>query len=196
MSAAASPAGAPRVILVDAADRPIGEAEKLAAHQPPGQLHRAISAFVLDDEDRLLLQRRADVKHAFAGAWSNSCCTHPEPGESVEAAAERRAAEELGLRLRFESVGVFTYRATDPASGLVEHEVDHVLVGRSSATPEPNPDEVAAVMVVTLAELQEQLEEQPERFTPWLAPALEVLLDGARSAPIALRPSQPKDRTR
>jgi isopentenyl-diphosphate delta-isomerase len=151
---------------------------------------------VLDDQGRLLLQRRADTKHAFAGAWSNSCCTHPEPGESVEAAAERRALEELGLRCRFESVGVFTYRATDPDSGLVEHEVDHVLVGRSSEVPSPNPEEVAAVEVIDLDDLREQMRAHPDRFTPWLAPALSVMLDGAPSAVTAPGLPDSKDRTR
>lgn len=196
MSADPGPSASPQVILVDERDRAIGASEKMAAHQPPGQLHRAISAFVLDDGGRLWLQRRADTKHAFAGAWSNSCCTHPEPGESVEAAAERRAVEELGLRCRFEAVGVFTYRATDPDSGLVEHEVDHVLVGRSNDEPVPNPDEVAEVDLVDLDDLHEQMRDQPDRFTPWLAPALAVLLDGAPSAPNAFGSPDSKDRAR
>ncbi len=181
------------VILVDADDRPIGTAEKLAAHRPPGQLHRAISAFVLDDAGRILLQRRADAKHAFAGAWSNSCCTHPAPGETVVEAAERRVVEELGIACRFEEVGTFTYLAEDPASGLVEHEVDHVLVGWSSSPADPDPMEVAEVRSVHPHQLQLDLVAEPDRYSPWLAPALEVLLAAAPAAagPSSSEPKEP-----
>lgn len=173
--------GPGELVLVDRNDQAIGTSTKLAAHQPPGQLHRALSAFVLHD-DGVLLQRRAAGKYHFPGLWSNSCCTHPRPGEDTVAAGERRLGEELGLRCRLTHVGSFTYRAVDPVSGLVEHEVDHVLVGHSSADPEPNPEEADDTMVMDLDELGASLERFPERYTPWLAEALEVLATG-RSAP-------------
>jgi isopentenyl-diphosphate delta-isomerase len=181
------------VILVDAEDEPIGQAEKLAAHQPPGQLHRALSAFVVDERGHLLIQRRAATKHSFPGAWSNSCCTHPAPGESVVAAAERRSVEELGLPCSFEEVGVFTYRAEDPTSGLVEHEVDHVLIGRSTGSARPNPTEVDEVAVIDLDALHRDLAARPERYTPWFALALEVLVAGAPPALLAPLPTLAED---
>jgi isopentenyl-diphosphate delta-isomerase len=82
--------------LVDEAGRTIGTAEKLSAHQAPGQLHRAFSVFLFDDEGRLLLQRRALGKYHSPGVWSNTCCGHPYPGEPPFVAAARRTAEELG----------------------------------------------------------------------------------------------------
>lgn len=177
------------LVLVDRNDREVGTSTKLAAHQPPGQLHRALSAFVLHD-DGVLLQRRAASKYHFPGLWSNSCCTHPRPGEDTVAAGERRLHEELGLRCRLTHVGSFTYRAVDPVSGLVEHELDHVLVGRSSADPDPNPDEADETMVMDLDELDASLERHPERYTPWLTEALRVLTTGLSAhgapAPIVL----------
>lgn len=163
------------VTLVDASDRATGVAEKLTAHQGEGLRHRALSAFLLDEEDRILLQRRARAKYHFAGLWSNSCCTHPRPDESVTAAGERRVLQELGLHCRLREVGVFTYRAVDRSSGLVEHEVDHVLVGRASGPPIPDPQEVDEIMVLGADELDRELQRSPERFTPWLAEALAVL---------------------
>ena len=83
--------------LVDENGMTIGTAEKLAAHQAPGQLHRAFSVFLFDERGRLLLQQRALGKYHSPGVWSNTCCGHPYPGEAPFAAAARRTFEELGV---------------------------------------------------------------------------------------------------
>lgn len=163
------------VVLVDEDDRATGVSEKVAAHRAPGLRHRALSAFVFDGTGRLLLQRRAAGKYHFAGLWSNSCCTHPGPDEAVVAAGERRVREELGLRCQLVDVGTFTYRALDETSGLVEHEVDHVLVGRCTQPPVPDPAEVGDVVRLSLPDLRAALRRAPHRFTPWLPAALATL---------------------
>lgn len=162
------------VILVDETDEPLGTEEKLAAHQPPGQLHRALSVFLFDPSGRLLLQQRAPAKHHFRERWSNTCCTHPRPGENVLEAGRRRLHEEMGVSVDLASAGTFTYKAVDVESGLVEHEVDHVLVGRFEGEPDPEAAEVQSWEWIDLAALRRSLINHPERYTPWLSPALEL----------------------
>ncbi len=166
-----------RVVLVNGSGDVIGSADKLAAHQAPGMLHVAFSVVVLDDDGRVLLQRRAASKHHFRGLWSNTCCSHPRPGEELVAAGERRLAEEMGFTAALTPVGSFTYRATDPETGLVEHEVDHVLVGRHAAEPEPDPHEVDDWRWVDLGELIDDVAARPGRYTPWLSPVLHLVSD-------------------
>jgi isopentenyl-diphosphate Delta-isomerase len=159
--------------LVDEQDRLIGSAEKLSAHQPPGQLHRAFSVFLFDEQGRVLMQQRAASKYHFGGLWSNSCCGHPGPDEDVAAAASKRTDEELGVGLiPLTAVDKMLYSATDPGSGLIERELDHLLVGRFSGSPVPNPDEVMATRWVSWTELSAEVTAAPERFTPWLPLAL------------------------
>ena len=86
-----------QVILVDEHDSPIGVEEKLRAHQNGGRLHRAFSIFVFNGREELLLQQRATQKYHFGGLWSNTCCGHPRPDESLDAAAKRRLREEFGF---------------------------------------------------------------------------------------------------
>lgn len=161
-----------RVVLVDLADREVGQAEKLDAHRR-GVLHRAFSVFVLDGAGRLLLQRRAAGKYHSGGLWSNTCCGHPRPGESVVAAARRRLVEEMGLDCPLEPVGAFVYRAT--IGELVEYEYDHVLVGCCEGCPRPDPGEVAEWRWVSREELERDLATHPERYTVWLGQALQQL---------------------
>jgi isopentenyl-diphosphate delta-isomerase len=162
------------VVLVDDADREIGTAEKLAVHRD-GRLHRAFSVFLEDNRGRLLLQRRAPGKYHSAGLWSNACCGHPRPGEPTASAARRRLREEMGVAPALEPVFRFTYRA-ELDNALVEHELDHVLVGRFEGEPQPDPNEVAEWRWVAVSEVLADLQGHPERYTAWLRPALEGLL--------------------
>lgn len=122
------------VILVDRDDRPVGTAGKLEAHAS-GQLHRAFSVIVYSSDGRMLLQQRAR-QVPLVGLWSNTCCSHPRRGEDTEAAAHRRLVEEMGFDCRLERVYAFVYRA-EFDNGLIEHEYDHVFIGRHDAVPRP-----------------------------------------------------------
>lgn len=166
-----------RVILVDESDRVIGDAEKLAAHQAGGQLHRAFSIFLFDSEGRLLLQQRAACKYHFPGRWSNTCCGHPRPGETTLAAAVRRLNEEFGITAALQPIAQLTYRADDPATGLTEHEYLHILTGDSDARPVPDPTEIADHRRASLDAVIAELGTDPARFTPWFPIALAALRD-------------------
>jgi isopentenyl-diphosphate delta-isomerase type 1 len=74
------------VVLVDESDGEAGARDKLAA-QVDGGLRRAVSVCVFNSKGRLLLTRRAAGKHHSGGLWTNACCAHPRPGESVQNAA-------------------------------------------------------------------------------------------------------------
>lgn len=163
------------VELTDPRGKSIGVEEVLKAHRDDGRLHRAFSVFIFDSEGRTLLQRRSPAKRTFGGLWSNACCGHPRPGHSLQAEAERRLGEEMGFIVPLEEVARFTYRAADPGSGLVEHEYDHVLMGRFDGVPQPDPAEASEWKWTTASALWAAMERDPASFTPWLAPAIEAV---------------------
>ncbi|RBO89621.1 isopentenyl-diphosphate Delta-isomerase [Nocardia puris] len=167
------------VELVDAAGRAVGACPVAEAHRAPGLLHRAFSVLLFDDEGRVLLQQRAAVKTRFPLLWANTCCGHPAPGEPVDVAAGVRLDEELGLATALTEVGVFRYQATDPATGRVEHEWDHVLVGMlNGERPRLDPAEVATVAWVAPDQLRARMESVPGDYTPWLGDVLRIALVG------------------
>ncbi|NGO40836.1 isopentenyl-diphosphate Delta-isomerase [Streptomyces ureilyticus] len=163
--------------LVDEDGTTIGTAEKLAAHQPPGQLHRAFSVFLFDERGRLLLQQRALGKYHSPGVWSNTCCGHPYPGEAPFAAAARRTYEELGVSPSLlAEAGTVRYNHPDPHSGLVEQEFNHLFVGMIQSPLRPDPEEVGTTVFVTPTELTERHVRDP--FSTWFM----TVLDAARPA--------------
>lgn len=163
------------VVVVNEVGEAIGTSPKMHAHQCPGLLHRAFSAFLLDRDGRLLLQQRSSTKAHFSHKWSNSCCSHPRPEEHVIAAGRRRVTEELGVVADLREVGTFTYHATDPVSGFVEREFDHVLVGTYAGSVDYDPAEVADVSWVDPADAR-RLSRSADTFSPWFHPALEIAL--------------------
>lgn len=153
------------MVLVDFADKPLGRMGKMQAHRE-GVLHRAFSVFLFNAAGQWLLHQRAADKYHSPGAWTNACCSHPAPGEPTEDAAYQRLRYEMGMDCPLEHAFAFVYRA-DVGKGLVEHEFDHVFVGRSDAVPVPNASEVQAWRWVDTASLERELTQWPERFTPW-----------------------------
>ena len=166
------------VVLVDEQDREVGLAEKLEAHRT-GVLHRAFSVFVLNSRGELLLQRRAAGKYHSPGRWSNTCCGHPRPGEPLAAAARRRLREEMGFDCELERLGGFVYRA-EVGGGLLEHEYDHLFIGRHDADPAPDPAEASEWRWISPAAALSEAQALPEVFTPWFALALRELLAARR----------------
>lgn len=146
------------VILVDAHDRQIGVCDKRDAHLGEGQLHRAFSVH--------LIQRRAAGKMLWPGFWSNACCSHPAPGETVLDAACRRLREELGVCASCRFLYSFEYHARFGVIGA-EHELCHVLVAQSDTVVSPAVEEVSEVQWLSRAEVSAQLSDPAAHFTPW-----------------------------
>jgi len=164
------------VILVDDNDEAIGRQEKLKAHKL-GQRHRAFSVFIyrFNNLPEILLQRRHPDKYHCGGLWTNTCCGHPRPGEHVEHAASRRLFEEMGIRTELKKVDTFTYIAHFE-NGLTENEIDHLFIGDiKNNTIILHPEEAIDYVWVNIENLAESIHKNPERFTPWLKPALDLV---------------------
>lgn len=159
------------VILVDHDDRETGVMEKIQAHRE-ALLHRAFSVFVFNSKGELMLQQRALGKYHSPGLWTNTCCSHPRPGEETEAAAHRRLQEEMGFDCTLTKIFHFTYKAPFD-NKLTEHEVDHVFVGFSDTLPVINPEEVESYRFATLDDISVEMAENPELFTVWFQIAFE-----------------------
>lgn len=158
------------VVLVNELDEPIGIMEKMAAHQQPN-LHRAFSIFLFNGVGEMLLQQRAFGKYHSGGLWTNTCCSHPRPGEETLMAANRRLYEEMGIKTDLTKAFHFTYQAQFD-NGLIEYEFDHVFVGRAIDPIRPNPDEVFDYCFKSIASIKEQILLEPALYTPWFKIAL------------------------
>ena len=158
------------VILVDERDIAIGVMEKMEAHRK-GALHRAFSIFLFNGKGEMLLQRRALAKYHSPGLWTNTCCSHPMQGESVEVAADRRLREEMGMTCTMYKAFDFIYKA-ELENDLIEHEFDHVLFGTTNEPPVINPEEVSEWKWIPVYDVYIDVQLYPARYTEWFKIAL------------------------
>lgn len=155
-----------RLILVDRDDREIGNLDKASCHDGAGILHRAFSLFIFNAEGELMLQQRSAAKRLWPLYWSNSCCSHPRLGETMEEATARRLQDELGISAELEFVYKFIYEANFGELGS-EHELCLVYLGRSNQDIAANENEIAATRFISAGELRTEFDRGPEHFTPW-----------------------------
>lgn len=154
------------LILVDVNDQAIGHLSKAHCHDGAGVLHRAFSLFLFNDSGELLIQQRAESKRLWPGYWSNSCCSHPRRGESLEIATMRRLSDELNIETELEHIYHFCYTAEFGEAGS-ENELCHVYLGRVSGSVRPNESEIASVRFVPAGDVSQALASNTDRFTPW-----------------------------
>ncbi|MEM0094335.1 MAG: isopentenyl-diphosphate Delta-isomerase [Candidatus Micrarchaeaceae archaeon] len=173
--------GSQLVVLVDENDRELGTEEKIKAHMNGGKLHRAISIFVINSNGETMLQQRALSKYHTPGLWSNTCCSHPFPNESVLDAAHRRLKEEMGFDCEMKEAFSFIYK-TPVGNGLTEWEYDHVIFGSYEGVASPNPEEVADWRWVSFADLKREVANDGSKFTPWLKIVLDRVIEYYNSA--------------
>lgn len=153
------------VILVDTNNNFVGTMPKLEAHKQ-GALHRAFSICIFNTKGQLLLQQRSLAKYHTPGLWTNTCCSHQVPHEPEEQTLSERLYFEMGVKAKLKHAFDMLYHASFE-NGLTEHEYDLVFVGKTDEQPQPNPDEVAAYRWVDWKNINIEIHENPQLFTPW-----------------------------
>ena len=153
------------VILVDKNDTQIGLMSKLDAHKK-GILHRAFSVFVLNNNNEIMLQKRAYNKYHSGGLWTNTCCSHQREGENSIEAGKRRLLEEMGFETELKIITSFIYKV-EFENGLTEHELDYLLIGKYLKSPVINKQEVADWKWMKVELIADDIKLNPNNYRSW-----------------------------
>jgi isopentenyl-diphosphate delta-isomerase len=169
-----------QVILVNSKDEELGLSEKMAAHRMKPKLHRAFSVFIFNKKGQMLIHKRISSKPTWGGFWSNTCCSHPRPGEEPAAAASRRLKEELGFTTNLAFLFKFEYSAMCNEE-WGEHELDHVFAGFYDGQPKPDLKEIEETKWVDVNQLAKDMKASPQNYTPWFKIAMPRLVEWYRA---------------
>ncbi|HIG89604.1 MAG: isopentenyl-diphosphate Delta-isomerase [Flavobacteriaceae bacterium] len=153
------------VILVNKNDKKIGLMPKMEAHKK-GALHRAFSVFIFNNKNELMIQKRNINKYHSPGLWTNTCCSHQKDGESNINAGKRRLLEEMGFCVDLNEIGSFIYNV-GVDNGLIEHELDHILVGKYNGNVKINSDEVDNWKWMSLDNIKHDVRKRSKNYTEW-----------------------------
>lgn len=180
------------VVLLSEDGQAAGTAPKRTVHHTSTPLHLAFSCYVFDRHGSVLVTRRALHKPTWPGAWTNSVCGHPAPGEPVADAVRRRGLAELGVQLidvRLLLPG-FRYRAVMP-DGTVENEMCPVFTAIADGEVRPVADEVDDVEWVSWPTLRASVLDGSRDLSPWCVDQVRLLPEDPLSAPEAMADALP-----
>jgi len=82
--------------LVNQDDVIIGEVIRKDANSNPSLTHREVGIIIIDQDNRILLQKRSKYKTVFPGMWSITA-GHILKGENPDQTAHQELTEELGF---------------------------------------------------------------------------------------------------
>ena len=153
------------VVLVNKNDKKIGLMPKMEAHKK-GALHRAFSVFIFNNKNELMIQKRNINKYHSPGLWANTCCSHQKDGESNISAGKRRLLEEMGFCVELNEIGSFIYNV-GVDNGLIEHELDYILVGKYNGNVKINSDEVDNWKWMSLDNIKDDVRKRSKNYTEW-----------------------------
>ena len=130
-------------------------------------LHRAFSVFVLNNNNEIMLQKRAYNKYHSGGLWTNTCCSHQREGENSIEAGKRRLLEEMGFETELKIITSFIYKV-EFENGLTEHELDYLLIGKYLKSPVINKQEVADWKWMKVELIADDIKLNPNNYTSCL----------------------------
>jgi len=162
---------------IDEDGRPAGLVPRSEVHKK-GLWHRSVNVFLFHPDGRMYLQKRAADKDVWPDAWDLSVAEHLQPGETFVEAARRGLEEELSIRdIEVEAWGrEFRFKTVDDEKGIHDYELQQCFRATFDGKPQPDAAEVSEVRLMEVEELKRLVEEEPDRFTPWLRYCIEKLL--------------------
>ena len=153
--------------VIDEKGRVVGEKPRGEVHAQ-GLRHRGVYLIIKDEEGRIFLQQRAKDKDLMPSAWDLSCAEHLKPKESYRDACVRGAEEELGIKVQnVKYLGEIDFYFKYPR-GQIDNELNQIFVGEGIGEIKFQDGEVQAGKFVLVKEVLKEMEEKPEKFTPWM----------------------------
>lgn len=163
------------IVLVNKDDEVLGTEEKNKCHLPTGKLHRAFTTCLFNDDGKLLLTRRSNLKMLWPNCWDGTVASHPRDSESYLEAAERRITEEINISCKLEYLFKFEYHVLYDNIGS-ENEMCGVLIGSINKCAKYNKNEISEIKWSGSDELNQELKKNIKNYCPWMITALYLLL--------------------
>lgn len=77
----------------------------------------------------------------------------------------------MGFTCPLQHISSFRYKA-DYDKEFGENEIDHVFMGQFDGVIKPNKDEIEDWRFISIEELSDDVQKNPQKFTPWFIKAL------------------------
>lgn len=138
--------------MVDEEGRILGKALRSYCHNGSKTLHPVVHLHLVDNNQAIYLQKRAENKLVQPGKWDTAVGGHLAYGESIEDSLKREAIEEIGLQ-NFEAIPALKYRW----ESTIEAELVYCFVSYSGKPAEFSSLEISDAKYWKFSEIERNL---------------------------------------
>lgn len=152
--------------LVDTGDNVLGYIDRDQAYKILA-LHRSGMVFILNKQNKVFVQHRAETKRTFPRVYDASSTFHIVYGESYKEAAERELFEETGIKGSLKLLSKFLHKKIRRNTGSC------CFLCHSDEIITLDPEEAASGEWMYAEQLDKVISEN--RTTPWLRDGFKLI---------------------
>ncbi len=150
--------------IVDLNDSIIGQADfddvyaSIKTKNP--MIFRSVAIFVLNSENRLLIQKRSSSVKVSPRLWDSSAAGHIDVGESYLEAAIKELSEELGIKAKKKDL-IFVGKLA-PNKNLISFSVLYLI---NYNGPIKTNEEVEKIKFISINEVKKDIKKNPKKYS-------------------------------
>jgi isopentenyl-diphosphate delta-isomerase type 1 len=147
-----------------------GEVKLKSEVHKSGNWHRTVHVWILNRENKLLIQLRSPSKIQDPNLWDISCAGHISAGEDSKTAAMRELKEELGISVFTEELKLIsevTDQSVTNGETFINNEIHDIFLIRKDIEIDEmtlQDDEVSEVKWIDHLELKKDLKANPSKY--------------------------------
>ena len=150
---------------------PTGEIKLKSEAHKKGLWHASTQIWIYTSEGKILIQKRAANKDTYPNLWDISVAGHLSAGDTPITATLREIEEEIGLTITTESLQFLKTikNSKQPSKTILDNEFNHLFlccVNINTQQLKLQPEEVAAVKLLSISEFKNQLQNNYSEFAP------------------------------
>ena len=135
-----------------------------------GDWHKAVHIFIVNDSNKILLQKRSAIKETFPNIWTTSVSGHLSSGDNSIEGSIREIKEEIGLTVKKEELKyLFTVKENMIWKNITNNEfVDVFLINKNINISDLKlqKEEVSEVKFFTYKKFKRMVDTEDESLMP------------------------------
>ena len=147
---------------------PTGQTVERKQAHIDGTWHRAVLIFVVNNKNKVLLQKRSMTKSKWSGRWCATAGGHVESGDIGLYAVMRELEEEIGISVRASDVRyIETHRSCNKGKGIDAHFNEYYVVHKNVRLKDVKiqESEVEEVKWLDYFDVRKMIEERSSKLT-------------------------------
>lgn len=136
-----------------------------------GDWHKTVHVWLLNDNNELLIQKRAKDKETFPNLWAISIAGHVITSEDSVQAAQREIREEIGLNISTENlIYMFSIKRNQPYKNGYLNVLDDIYLLKYNLDVDSaklQKEELSDIKFINYKEFEKRLTEKDPTFVPY-----------------------------